>query len=131
MLSQWDELLRETGKGKTAILREWGCLIEKNEVLNLRQGFYLILTPRYSSFGKLPINLYIHKFCEYLLQHISRKDGKVVLEKEVTTATAPAVLELTADRDQIHVNGKDLWYIIRYLEVMILSISIFVIILKF
>lgn len=61
-----DELLRETGKGKTAILRELARLIEKNEVFNLRQGFYLILTPRYSSFGKLPINLYIHKLFDFL-----------------------------------------------------------------
>lgn len=61
-----EELLIETGKGKTAILRELARLIEKNEIINLRQGFYLILTPRYSSFGKLPINLYIHKLFDYL-----------------------------------------------------------------
>lgn len=60
------ELLKETGKGKTALIRELDRLIEKGEVINLRQGFYLILTPRYSSFGKLPINLYIHKLFDYL-----------------------------------------------------------------
>ncbi|WP_026838345.1 type IV toxin-antitoxin system AbiEi family antitoxin [Gillisia sp. JM1] len=61
-----NELLNQTGKGKTALVRELDRLIEKNEVINLRQGFYLILTPRYSSFGKLPINLYIHKLFDYL-----------------------------------------------------------------
>lgn len=61
-----DELIRETGKGKTAILSELARLTTKNEVLNLRKGFYLILTPRYSSYGKLPINLYIHKLFNFL-----------------------------------------------------------------
>jgi len=61
-----NELLNQTGKGKTALVRELDRLIEKNEVINLRQGYYLILTPRYSSFGKLPINLYIHKLFDYL-----------------------------------------------------------------
>jgi len=60
------ELLKETGKGKTAIIRELDRLIEKGEVINLRQGFYLILTPRYAKFGKLPISLYIHKLFDYL-----------------------------------------------------------------
>ncbi|WP_026838519.1 type IV toxin-antitoxin system AbiEi family antitoxin [Gillisia sp. JM1] len=61
-----NELLNQTGKGKTALVRELDRLIEKNEVINLRQGYYLILTPRYSSFGKLPINLYLHKLFDYL-----------------------------------------------------------------
>lgn len=61
-----EELLQETGKSKTAILRELARLSEKDEVINLRQGFYLILTPRYSSLGKLPISLYIHKLFDYL-----------------------------------------------------------------
>lgn len=45
------------------------------------------------------------------LRAVSRKDGEVVLEKEVKTAKAPAVLELTADREQLHADGKDLSYI--------------------
>ncbi|HEA30714.1 MAG TPA: hypothetical protein ENH91_12125 [Leeuwenhoekiella sp.] len=61
-----EELLPKTDKGKTAIIRELARLIEKNEIINLRQGFYIILTPRYSSFGKLPINLYIDKLFDYL-----------------------------------------------------------------
>lgn len=61
-----EELLRETDKGQTAILRELARLIEKKEVFNLRQNFCVILTPRYSSFGKLPINLYIHKLFGYI-----------------------------------------------------------------
>ncbi len=61
-----DELMGQTTKRKNAIWQELAHLIEKNKVLNLRKGFYLILTPRYSSFRKLPINLYIDKLFDYL-----------------------------------------------------------------
>jgi len=36
------------------------------EVANLRKGFYLIITPRYSSAQKLPIQLYSEKLFNYL-----------------------------------------------------------------
>ncbi|WP_236979789.1 type IV toxin-antitoxin system AbiEi family antitoxin domain-containing protein [Membranihabitans maritimus] len=61
-----EELMSRTQKSKNAIWQELAHLIEKNKVLNLRKGFYLILTPRYSSFRKLPINLYIDKLFDYL-----------------------------------------------------------------
>ena len=61
-----NELMSRTQKSKNAIWQELAHLIEKNKVLNLRKGFYLILTPRYSSFRKLPINLYIDKLFDYL-----------------------------------------------------------------
>ncbi|MDT0676145.1 MULTISPECIES: type IV toxin-antitoxin system AbiEi family antitoxin domain-containing protein [Flavobacteriaceae] len=61
-----DELLEKTTKSKNAIWLELAHLIEKNKVINLRKGFYLILTPRYSNFGKLPISLYIDKLFDYL-----------------------------------------------------------------
>jgi predicted transcriptional regulator of viral defense system len=61
-----DELMEQTTKSKNAIWLELAHLIEKNKVLNLRKGFYLILTPRYFSFGKLPISLYINKLFNYL-----------------------------------------------------------------
>lgn len=56
-----EELMQETKKTKNAIWQEISNLIEKNEVLNLRQGFYIILTPKYRPLGKLPLNLYVHK----------------------------------------------------------------------
>ncbi|MEH6765205.1 MAG: type IV toxin-antitoxin system AbiEi family antitoxin [Aequorivita antarctica] len=61
-----EELLRESNKSKNAVWQELAYLIKKNQVINLRKGFYLILTPRYSSFGKLPITLYIDKLFNYL-----------------------------------------------------------------
>lgn len=61
-----DELMGKTQKSKNAIWLELAHLIEKSKVINLRKGFYLILTPRYSNFGKLPISLYIDKLFDYL-----------------------------------------------------------------
>lgn len=42
---------------------------------------------------------------------ISRKNGKTLLEKELRTAEKPARLQLTADRNIIHADGKDLSFI--------------------
>jgi beta-galactosidase len=45
------------------------------------------------------------------LKAISRKNGKVVLVKEIKTAGQPAKIELTADRKTIQAYGKDLSFI--------------------
>ncbi len=63
------EILRETGKGETAVKRELSRIVEKKEIINLRKGFYLIIPPRYSSAQKLPVQLY----CEKLFRHLNRK----------------------------------------------------------
>jgi len=61
-----DELREKTGKSNTSIKRELDRLTEKREIVNLRKGFYLIITPRYSSAQKLPIQLYSEKLFKYL-----------------------------------------------------------------
>ncbi|WP_258136603.1 beta-galactosidase GalB [Mucilaginibacter phenanthrenivorans] len=45
------------------------------------------------------------------LKAVSRKDGKVVLTREIHTAGAPAKIELLADRKNIKADGKDLSFI--------------------
>jgi beta-galactosidase len=45
------------------------------------------------------------------LKAVSRKNGKVVLEKIIKTAGTPAKIELLADRKDIYANGKDLSFI--------------------
>ncbi|MFA9193267.1 glycoside hydrolase family 2 TIM barrel-domain containing protein [Flavobacterium sp. FBOR7N2.3] len=45
------------------------------------------------------------------LKAVSRKNGKVVLEKEIKTAGNPALLKLTADRNSITADGNDLSFI--------------------
>lgn len=42
---------------------------------------------------------------------VSRKDGKTVLEKEIHTAGEPAQIRLTADRNEIKSDGRDLSFV--------------------
>ena len=46
-----------------------------------------------------------------ILKAVSRKDGKVVLTKEIKTAGAPAKIILSADRSNINADGKDLSFV--------------------
>jgi len=61
-----DELIENINKTEIAIKRELSRLISKKEIVNLRKGFYLIITPRYSSAQKLPVQLYSEKLFKYL-----------------------------------------------------------------
>lgn len=45
------------------------------------------------------------------LMAISKKDGKIVLKKEIKTADSPAKIILTADRKSINADGNDLSFI--------------------
>ena len=51
------------------------------------------------------------KFLPGTLKAVSRKNGEVVLEREIHTAGAAAKIELTADRETIQADGKDLTFI--------------------
>ncbi len=52
-----------------------------------------------------------------ILKVISRKNGKVVLERNISTAGPAAKLELIADRSLLHANGEDLSFVtIRVLD---------------
>src|ERR1700761_2095690 len=51
------------------------------------------------------------KYEQGTLKAVSRKDGKVVLTREIHTAGKPAKIELVADRKNIKADGKDLSFI--------------------
>ncbi len=61
-----EEVLEKSSKDQVAVRREISRLVEKGEILNLRKGFYLIIPPRYSRSGKLPVQLYVEKLFKYL-----------------------------------------------------------------
>ncbi len=65
----FDELIDNIHKSETAIKSELSRLIVKNEIVNLRKGFYLIITPRYLAAQKLPIQLYCEKLFNYLARN--------------------------------------------------------------
>ena len=56
-----EELLNNCNAPERTIRKELARLAERKEILNLRHGFYLITPPRYQTFGRLPIQLYIDK----------------------------------------------------------------------
>jgi beta-galactosidase len=51
------------------------------------------------------------KFEPGTIKAVSRKNGKVVLTREIHTAGKPAKIELSADRSVINANGKDLSFV--------------------
>jgi len=61
-----EEISYHTNSVGTSLKFELARLVEKKEIINLRKGFYLIIPPRYSKQGHLPIQLYIDKLCRSL-----------------------------------------------------------------
>lgn len=62
----WEELTAKVSKTESGLVNELNRLVKKKEIINLRAGFYLILPPRYRSYGKLPVELYIEPLFAYL-----------------------------------------------------------------
>ena len=61
-----NEISNQTDSTETSLKSELARLVEKKEITNLRKGFYLIVPPRYSKQGYIPIQLYIHKLFQSL-----------------------------------------------------------------
>jgi len=61
-----EEITQHTDGEGTSLKFELARLIDKKEIVNLRKGFYLIIPPRYSKQGQVPIQLYIEKLFKYL-----------------------------------------------------------------
>lgn len=62
----WKEVLDCCDKTETSLKRELSRLVDKKQIINLRKEFYLIIPPRYSKQGHLPIQLYIEKLFKSL-----------------------------------------------------------------
>ena len=61
-----EEIAKNTDGEGTSLKFELARLIEKQEIVNFRKGFYLIIPPRYSKQGKIPIQLYAEKLFKSL-----------------------------------------------------------------
>jgi len=61
-----EEIAQHTDGTGTSLKFELARLIDKKEIVNLRKGFYLIIPPRYSRQGQIPVQLYIDKLFNYL-----------------------------------------------------------------
>lgn len=53
-------------KSETSLVSDLKYATEKGSILSLRHHFYLIIPPRYSKMGKLPIELYVDKLYKFL-----------------------------------------------------------------
>jgi predicted transcriptional regulator of viral defense system len=62
----FDEVKQNTLISESTLRKALNRLTKTNEILNLRKGFYLILPPRYQSFTKLPLSLYVDKLFRYI-----------------------------------------------------------------
>lgn len=60
------DLIRNSPKNETALKNELSHAVAKGDIAPLRKGFYLIIPPRYSKQGKLPIQLYSEKLFKSL-----------------------------------------------------------------
>lgn len=61
-----EEAIAHASKDEIAVKREISRLVEKQEIINLRKGFYLIIPPRYALSKKLPLPLYVDKLFKYM-----------------------------------------------------------------
>ncbi len=61
-----EEYMAYSEKDSSSIGTDLAYLSEKKEILALRKGFYLIIPPRYSKLGVIPLELYAHKLFESL-----------------------------------------------------------------
>jgi predicted transcriptional regulator of viral defense system len=61
----WEEVLEKCNAPESTIRKELVRLAKKNEIVNLRKGFYIILPPKFQNLGKLPIQLYIDKLFKH------------------------------------------------------------------
>lgn len=62
----WEEILKNCDSPESTLRKEIIRLAERNEIVNLRQGFYLIIPPKYQNLGKIPVQLYIDKLFRQL-----------------------------------------------------------------
>lgn len=62
----WDELMNYCQAPEITLRVELLKLAKKNEILNIRQGFYIVIPPKYKNIGKVPIQLYIDKLFNFL-----------------------------------------------------------------
>lgn len=61
-----NEILTNCNVPEPTLRKELIRLIERKEIVNLRNGFYLIIPPRYQNIGKIPLPLYVDKLFSFL-----------------------------------------------------------------
>lgn len=62
----WEELRAYSNSPESTLRKELTRLVVKQDITPLRQGFYLIIPPRYQKVGKIPVAFYADKLFRFL-----------------------------------------------------------------
>ncbi len=99
-----DELQAVTHKEKEALTTDLSYLTKKGDIVPLRRGFYLIIPPRYSKQGKLPIQLYSENLFKSLdrtyyigLYSVAKLHGAShqQIQRDYIITTKPTLLDIS------------------------------------
>ncbi|WP_194767220.1 type IV toxin-antitoxin system AbiEi family antitoxin [Tamlana sp. I1] len=113
-----DELHLITKKEKSKLTTDLSYLVKKGEIISLRKGFYLIIPPRYSKFGKLPLELYVDKLFKFIgrpyyvgLYSAAKFHGAShqQIQREYIVTIKPTVLDITKKGNDIHFFTSSKW----------------------
>jgi predicted transcriptional regulator of viral defense system len=113
-----DELHLISKKEKSKLTTDLSYLVKKGAIISLRKGFYLIIPPRYSKFGKLPLELYVDKLFKFIdrpyyvgLYSAAKFHGAShqQIQREYIITVKPTVLDITKEGNEIHFFTASKW----------------------
>lgn len=120
-----EEIIANTRSERSSLKFELARLVEKGELINLRKGYYLIITPRYSNLGALPIQLYVDKLFRslnrnYYLGHYSAARfhgaGHQQTHREYVMTEKPKLGDIKKAEIDIHFFTSAKWPVKNILE---------------
>ncbi len=121
----WEELLKNSNAPESTLIKELSRLAKKNEIINLRKGFYLIIPPRYNNLRKIPLQLYIDKLFKYLnkpyyvgLYSASTFYGAShqQTQKDYIITTTPALRDIKKENILLHFINISKWSKLNIIE---------------
>jgi predicted transcriptional regulator of viral defense system len=114
----WSEILMNCNVPEPTLRKELIRLSEKNEIINLRQGFYLIIPPRYQKFGKLPVQLYVEKLFKHLQKtyYIGLYSAAAIhgashqrIQQDYIMTVPPALRDINKDKTKLRFFKSERW----------------------
>lgn len=105
-----EELLTNSDAPESTLRKEISRFIANGEVFQLRQGFYLIIPPRYHKFGKLPVQLYVDKLFRFLEKRYYlglysaaayHGAGHQKIQQDYILTTAPALRDIDKNKTKL------------------------------
>ncbi|MWW24264.1 type IV toxin-antitoxin system AbiEi family antitoxin domain-containing protein [Algibacter lectus] len=113
-----DELHLISKKEKSKLTTDLSYLVKKGDIISLRKGFYLIIPPRYSKLGKLPLELYVDKLFKFIdrpyyvgLYSAAKFHGAShqQIQREYIVTIKPTLLDITKEGNDIHFFTTSKW----------------------